>query len=86
MQTALGVMELLGIADPPVFKQLAESAGLQVLGRKDRNALDLTARPAEIEAMASVIGESDDDAPYVDPYLLQLKELAETLGYIVGLN
>lgn len=81
----LGALEILATSDRAVFEHVMDDIGLPILGIRRADPLNTQALPEDIESIAAELTESADEFADLDPYLAAVKQLAEALGFIVGI-
>ncbi len=76
----------IAAADSTLFEHLVNQTGLQIVGARNDDPLESTVQSEAIEAMASTITESIYDRVQLSPQHKAVKQLAESLGYIVAVS
>lgn len=80
------VMKIMAVADKPLFEEVMNSIGLPVLGHVNPDPLEKSAQPETVNSIAAGITEGIHDPVELPPELEAIKNMAEALGFIIGLD
>lgn len=81
---SIAALEILAVADQPVFENVMEEIGLHVEGRIDDDPLKSQVQTESIAAIASELTEDRHTFIETNPNLHEYKKMAEDYGFIVS--